>query len=123
RPLGRAEQVALLPPGILAAYLLDHAGEHRLFVFRTTHPEKLVARDRVPGVWPTVNLLVVFDKPGAIDRMESLFDFLEANHRPAARLSVLSWLRVSHGLGGRVPLRKVLLSLLAAENPPARQPA
>src|SRR5215471_3843370 len=69
-----AEELALLPAGVIAAYLLQYAGAHRIFVFRTTK-SRASAIDRVPGVWPEVRLLVHLERPGAIDQVERLFHY------------------------------------------------
>jgi hypothetical protein len=111
----RNGEVALLGAGELAAYLIQHAGAHRLFVFRTIQRPDVAGAVRVPGVWPRVHLLAQFDRPGRIDRVENLFTYLASRQWIASTLSDLFWLRVSHVLNGRRPRRKVLLSLLSSE--------
>lgn len=111
----RNGNVALLPGGELAAYLIEHAGAHRLFVFRTVEHSAAAGVVHVPGVWPSVHLLASFDRPGRIDRVERLFRYLAGQKWSASALSDAFWLRVSQVLSGRRPKHKVLLSLLASE--------
>jgi hypothetical protein len=117
-PFRRSEDIALIASGGLVAYLLEHAGTHRLFVFRTTVPWDCEGTDRVPGVWPGVRLLVSVQEPGAIDRVEGVFNYLARRNRRPDELSDIFWLRVSHVMGGTRTNQRLLPALLAKEKEP-----
>jgi hypothetical protein len=110
---GRLGPVALFGPGAIVAYgLVTTRGCPRLFVFRT-----LVVDDRlaatVPGVRPRVRLLLALYTAGRIRRARRLFAYLLRTNRDPSALSDAFYFRVSAALGGRLPVPKIVHSVLS----------
>jgi hypothetical protein len=110
---GALGPVAIFPPGDLVAYMVRSRRRARLFVFRT-----LVIDDRLaaalPGVRPRVQLLLDTRSVGRSRLVRRLFAYLVKTSRDPVGLPDAFYLRVGVVLAGRLPPRKILLSLLSA---------
>jgi hypothetical protein len=105
-------RIALFSSGEIVAYRLRHRRQSRLFVFRTLMVDDRLAAS-VPGVGPRVQLLMVARSAGRVRLMVRLFAYLVRTGRDPQALSDGFYVRVGVVLGGRLPVQKVLLSLLS----------
>src|ERR1019366_7312684 len=71
----------------------------------------------VPGVRPRVQLLMELRTAGRIRLVKSLFAYLVRTNRDPSALTDAFYVRVGNALAGRLPVHKILLSLLSP--PPA----
>jgi hypothetical protein len=116
---GALGRIALFGPGQLVAYRLQHRRRSRLFVFRTLDvADRLAAR--VPGVRPSVQLLLELRSSGRVRLVRKLFVYVAKMGRDPARLPDALYARVGAALGGRLPPHKVLLCLLDGVQPGLR---
>jgi hypothetical protein len=111
---GELGRIALFGPGQLVAYRLQHRRHSRLFVFRTLDvADRLAAR--VPGVRPSVQLLLELRSNGRVRLARKLFAYLAKKGPNPSGLSNAFYARVGAAAGGRLPGHKILLSLLERE--------
>ena len=104
--------VALFGPGEVVAYLLRHRRRPQLYVFRTLEvPDRLAAS--VPGVRPGVQLLIHLSTEGRVRFARGVFSYLLKSGREPSRLTDAFYLRISAAAAGRLPARRILLSLLS----------
>jgi hypothetical protein len=106
-------RVALFGPGEIVGYRIRHERRTRLFVFRTLAGDEPIATE-LPGVRPRVRLLVALHSAGRALLAKRLFDHLKRIELDAARLPDGFYVRVGIILSGRLPPRKILLSLLSS---------
>jgi hypothetical protein len=118
---GTLGPVARFDSGEVVAYLIRSRRRRRLFVFRTLDVDDAFAVS-VPGVRPSVQLLMQLGTAGRIRLTRSLFAYLVRTGRNPSALPNTFYTRVGALLGGRLPAHKVLLHLLRVE-PPIAQPA
>lgn len=112
---GRLGPIALFPSATLVAYLLRVRRRQSLYVFRTLHTDDRLAA-RLPGVWPSVRLLVNVHSKGRAHLVRSLFRYLARSGSDPSLLSDGFWFRLGTVLGGRLPRQKILRSLLSRES-------
>ncbi len=107
--------IAIFEPDQLVAYLIDTVVGARVFIFRT-----LATRDpaapTVPGVFPSVSLLVATRSRGRAAHLRNLFLYFEKVKLDPASLSDEFYLRVAGVLGGKLDRNnRVLRELLSRE--------
>jgi hypothetical protein len=109
---GRLGPVALFGSGEIVAYLLRFRRCPRLFVFRTLAVDDRLAAS-IPGVRPRVQLLLELRTAGRIRRARGLFAYLARTNRDPSALTDAFYVRVGNALAGRLPVHRILLSLLS----------
>jgi hypothetical protein len=118
--LGSLGPIALFAAGELVAYRLRHCRKTRLSVFRTLDLDDPLAV-AIPGVRPRVQLLLELHSAGRVRLARGLFDRLAKEGVEAARLPDAFYLRIGVALGGRLPARTLLHSLLHRSHPASIQ--
>jgi hypothetical protein len=113
---GTLGPVARFESGEVVAYQIRRRRRRRLFVFRTLDVDDAFAV-AVPGVRPRVQLLMELRTAGRIRLVKSLFAYLVRTNRDPSALTDAFYVRVGNALAGRLPVHKILLSLLSP--PPA----
>jgi hypothetical protein len=111
---GELGPIALFGSGELVAYRLRRLRRQRLYVFRTLDVEDRLAA-HVPGVRPRVQLLLSLNSAGRVRLAQGLFSYLLKTMRDPSAIPDDFYLRVGVALGGRLPRRKIMLSLLHPE--------
>jgi hypothetical protein len=106
--------VALFAAGDLVAYRLRGTRLHRLYVFRTLDVADPLATS-LPGVRPRVRLLPELHSAGRVRLARTLFAYLTRTGCEPSLLADAFYLRVGVVLAGRLPARKILLSILGRE--------
>ena len=108
---GARGAIAFFLPGQLVAYRIRYRRRTCLFVFRTLDVDDRLAAS-LPGVRPRVQLLIAVRTEARARLLRSLFEYLlKSGHDPKA-LPDAFYLRASVVLGGRLPAKKILHSLL-----------
>jgi hypothetical protein len=111
---GELGPIALFGSGAIVAYRLRRLRRRRLYVFRTLHVDDRLAAD-VPGVRPRVQLLLSLNSASRVRLAQKLFSYLVNTRRDPSSIPDDFYLRVGVALGGRLPPRKIMLSLLHPE--------
>jgi hypothetical protein len=110
---GQLGPVALFPPGEIVAYVIHTSRPNRLFLFRTLERDG-AGQTAIPGVHPTVRLLIALDSARVIRRCRRFFRLLARRGQAASRLSDGFYLRLERALRARAPLPRLAASLLEA---------
>lgn len=105
--------VVLVESGQIVVYSV-RARKLRTFVFRTLSAPEILS-SWVPGVSPSVRLLLHTQTLGRLRRLEELLRYLERLGCSPSSLSDGFYSRLNAILSGRLPRGKVLRSLLANE--------
>jgi hypothetical protein len=113
--LGSVGPIALLAPGHVAAYAVRSPQGARLFVFRTR--ARLLGRcSKVPGVAPSVHLLLIAKGRRASSRILRFLRWLAGAEVDVDTLTDAFWARLSALTLARSKLRRpVLVALLNRE--------
>jgi hypothetical protein len=105
--------VALFDPGQLVGYRIGCRRQARVFVFRTLQVDDRLAA-AIPGVRPRVQLLFEVQTPGRARLVRGMFMYLVRESLQPWGLADDFYVRVGAVLGGRLPGRKILLSLMSS---------
>jgi hypothetical protein len=109
--------VALFAAGEIVAYRLRSRRRTSLFVFRTLDVDDRLAA-AVAGVRPHVHLLLELHSAGRVRLTRALFASLIRSNRDPSGLPDAFYVRVGVALAGRLPVQKILLSLLSQQPTP-----
>jgi hypothetical protein len=108
---GALGEIALLPGGQIAAYLVETTKTTGFYLFRTGErsPEPLTV---IPGVHPSVHVFLASPRRALVTRTRNFLRKLTSNGYDHAALSDAFWTRAAGALAARARVSRQLLPYL-----------